>query len=116
MGPTQADILPMSVQSARAPWGQLRPTGVAALSMGMLRHHIYAGRRAKRAIYRLLARRGPDYDIEADGLRFRCRAGDNGGEMIVIHGRKLARRAELQQVVANLAPGDTFVDVGANFG
>jgi FkbM family methyltransferase len=84
--------------------------------MGMLRHHIYAGRRVKRAIYRLLERRGPVYDIEADGLRFRCRAGDNGGEMIVIHGRKLARRAELQRVVASLAPGDTFVDVGANFG
>ena len=106
----------MSLQSTDVPWGRLRPTGIAALSMGMLRNHIYAGRRSKRAIYRLLERRGPYYDIEADGLRFRCRANDNGGEMIVINGRKLARRVELQQVVANLAPGDTFVDAGANFG
>ena len=106
----------MASQSADAPWGDLRPTGVAALTIGLLRNRIYAGRRSKRAIYRLLERRGPYYDIEADGLRLRCRAGDNGGEMVAINGRKLARRAELQQVVANLAPGDTFVDAGANFG
>jgi FkbM family methyltransferase len=104
------------LQVADVPWGQLRPKGTAALSMGMLRNHIYLGRSSKRAIYRLLERHGPYYDIETDGLRFRCRANDNGGEMIVINGRKLRRRAELQQVVANLAPGDTFVDAGANFG
>jgi FkbM family methyltransferase len=106
----------MSLQIADVPWGRLRATGIAALSMGMLRHHVYAGRSSKRAIYRLLERRGPYYDIETDGLRFRCKVNDNGGEMVVINGRKLARRAELQQVVANLRPGDTFVDAGANFG
>lgn len=106
----------MALQSADAPWGELRPTGVAALTIGLLRNRLYAGRRSKRAIYRLLERQGPSYDIEVDGIRFRARAGDNGGEMVLINGRKLARRDELQQTVANLAPGDTFVDAGANFG
>lgn len=84
--------------------------------MGLLRHHLYVGRPLKRVIHRLLERYGLYYDLEADGLRFRCRAGDNGGEMIVINRRKLDRRQELQQIVAGLRPGETFVDAGANFG
>jgi FkbM family methyltransferase len=98
------------------PWGQLRPTRVAAMLMGLLEYHVYVGRTSKRAIHRLLEHHGPYYDLEADGLRLRCRANDNGGEMIVINRRKLERRQELHQITATLRPGNTFVDIGANFG
>jgi FkbM family methyltransferase len=98
------------------PWGELRPSGIAALSMGLLRHHLYAGRTLKHAIHRVLEHLGPYYDLEADGLRFRCRVGDNGGEMIVVNRRKLDRRQELHRIVDSLRSGDTFVDAGANFG
>jgi len=97
------------------PWGSLRPRGLSAVCISALRHRILRGAPTKRAVYRLMERLGPFYDIEIGDLRLRCRVNDNATETLaIIYG--LRRGIEVAQIIGNLKTGDTFVDVGANSG
>lgn len=94
-------------------WGSAAPTVVASLAIRAMRARLLSGRLRKLAC-RLLAERGPDYDIEVGGVRLRCRLGDNTTEASVL-ARGLRTRG-LRVLRQTLEPGDSFVDVGANCG
>jgi FkbM family methyltransferase len=101
--------------TAAPPWGALRPTRAAELVIrGIRRKLVRGGMRVP--LYRLLARISPAYDIEADGgLKLRCRIGDNATEMRMLS-RPERLLTQIARITERLAPGETFVDLGANVG
>jgi FkbM family methyltransferase len=96
------------------PWGAFRPRAAAALCIGIVRQGIVRGA-LRKPVYRLLARLGPWYDIETSGgLKLRCRIGDNVADRRMLQGAR--GLADIARITRDLAPGDTFVDLGANIG
>ena len=97
------------------PWGALRPTRAAAFFIGSFGRKLVRGSFRKR-LYRVLARISPAFDIEASGgLRLRCSIGDNATEMRMLS-RPERLLTHIARITDDLAPGDTFVDLGANVG
>ncbi len=96
------------------PWGAFLPSRTAALCIGIVRQGVVRGA-LRKPVYRLLARLGPWYDIETSGgLRLRCRIGDNVADRRMLQGAR--GLADITRITRDLAPGDTFVDLGANIG
>ena len=97
------------------PWGALRPSRAAELVIGSIRRKLVRGG-FRVPLYRVLARLSPAYDIEADGgLKLRCRIGDNATEMRMLS-RPERLMTQVARITGELAPGETFVDLGANVG
>lgn len=101
--------------SVSKPWGECRPRGIAALAFAALERRIVRGA-LKRPLYRFIQRRCGAHDVEYRGLKFRCYIADNGPERFVIFQSRSGEREGLRLSTQHLRPGDTFVDVGANFG
>ncbi|MCC7252731.1 FkbM family methyltransferase [Hyphomicrobium sp.] len=98
-----------------APWGQCHPRGMAALAFAALKHRLVRGA-LKKPVYRFIQQRCPAQDVEFQGLKLRCHISDNGPERFVIFQERRSAWDALNMSVDRLRPGDTFVDVGANFG
>jgi FkbM family methyltransferase len=65
----------------------------------------------------IATRHSPTCDIELDGLKFRCRIGDNATENgLVLKGRNNSKIWHIASILDHLAAGGVFVDVGANCG
>jgi FkbM family methyltransferase len=96
------------------PWGAFRPSRAGALCLGMIRQRTVRGV-LRKPLVRLLARLGPICDVEVRGLRLRCRIGDNVAERRILFGAQGLIR-DVARITRDLAPGGTFVDVGANAG
>ena len=102
------------VDAGTLPWGAYRPGAAAALCIGIVRQGLVRGA-LRKPLYRLLTRLGPWYDIETgDGLRLRCRIGDNVADRRMLQGAR--GLTDIARITRDLAPGDTFVDLGANVG
>lgn len=97
------------------PWGQCRPHGMAGLAFAALRRRIVRGA-LKRPLYRYIQQRCPAQDVEFEGIKLRCHIADNGPERFVIFQERRSAWDALRMSTDALAPGDTFVDIGANFG
>ena len=97
------------------PWGQCQPHGTAALAFSALKHRLIRGQ-LKKPVYRFIQQRCPALDIEFEGIKLRCHISDNGPERFVIFQERRAAWDALRMSTETLRPGDTFVDVGANFG
>ncbi|MBO0764355.1 MAG: FkbM family methyltransferase, partial [Hyphomicrobiaceae bacterium] len=96
------------------PWGAFRPTKAAALCIGVIKHGLVRGS-LRRPLFRVLAKLGPSFDIEvSSGLRLRCRIGDNAADRHMLYGSRGLK--DIARITRDLAPGDTFVDLGANVG
>jgi FkbM family methyltransferase len=100
---------------ASKPWGECRPRGLAALAFAALEWRIIRGP-LKRPVYRFIQERCGPQDVEYQGLKFRCYIADNGPERFVIFQSRSGEREALRLSTQPLRPGDTFVDIGANFG
>jgi FkbM family methyltransferase len=95
------------------PWGALRPNLPAKLCIAALR--LRNRKKVRRLLLPVMERLGPNYDVQFDGLKFRCRVNDNWTETrIIIDGG--ARIAGLGKIIDKLNRGDVFVDIGANCG
>ncbi len=108
---TDPNAAPLAVD----PWGRYKPTVPAALCIMALRRRIARGA-IKRPIRKLLARMSPQYDVEVDGLRMRCRVGDNYTEQMALERNGHSNRIAIEVITSELKPGDVFVDIGANCG
>ena len=96
-------------------WGYYRPPWQAALCIGALRHRIARGA-MKRPLRKLLANISPLYDIEIDGLKLRCRAGDNYTEQMALERNGHTNRTAIELITQGLGFGGVFMDIGANCG
>jgi FkbM family methyltransferase len=102
------------IETDSPPWGTFRPSAAAALCIGIVRQGIVRGA-LRKPVYRLLAKLGPWYDIEASsGLRLRCCIGDNVADRRMLQGPRGLK--DIARITHDLAPGGTFVDLGANIG
>jgi FkbM family methyltransferase len=101
--------------SVAEPWGECRPRGLAAVAFAALRHGLIRGG-LKKPVYRFIQHRCAAQDVEYAGLKLRCHISDNGPERFVIFQDRGSEKSGLELATGALAPGDTFVDVGANFG
>jgi FkbM family methyltransferase len=106
---------PNAAPLAADPWGHYKPTVPAALCIMALRRRIARGA-IKKPIRKLLARMSPQYDVEVDGLRMRCRVGDNYTEQMALERNGHSNRIAIEVITSELKPGDVFVDIGANCG
>jgi len=97
------------------PWGECHPSGMAKLAFSALKLRLIRGA-LKKPVYRFIQRRCPAQDVLFDGIKFRCHIADNGPERFVIFQERQRSWDALRRITETLAPGDTFVDVGANFG
>jgi FkbM family methyltransferase len=97
------------------PWGQCRPRGMAAVAFYALKHRVVRGA-LKPPVYRYIQRRCKAQDVEFEGVKLRCHISDNGPERFVIFQERRSSWDALRMSTDELKPGDTFVDVGANFG
>lgn len=97
------------------PWGQCQPRGIAALAFYALKYRLVRGA-LKRPVYRFVQSRCEAQDVEFEGVRLRCHISDNGPERFVIFQERRSSWDALRLSTDVLRPGDTFVDVGANFG
>jgi len=97
------------------PWGQCQPSGMAKLAFAALRHRLVRGG-LKKPVYRFIQRRCPAQDVEFEGIKLRCHIADNGPERFVIFQERRKDWDALRSITDQLNAGDTFVDVGANFG
>lgn len=101
--------------SEQEPWGQYSPNVLARLCILALRRRIVRGA-LKAPVRKLLTLFGPQYDVEVDGLRMRCRMDDNFTEQMAIERSGHTNRTGVALITSNLNEGDVFVDVGANCG
>jgi FkbM family methyltransferase len=97
------------------PWGECQPLGITALAFAALKHRLVRGA-LKRPVYRFIQARCPAQDVTFEGLKLRCHISDNGPERFVIFQERRSAWDALRMSTDSLRPGDTFVDVGANFG
>jgi FkbM family methyltransferase len=88
---------------------------MAALAFSALKYRLVRGA-LKKPVYRFIQQRCPAQDVEFEGIRFRCHIADNGPERFVIFQERRTAWDALRMSTDELRPGDTFVDVGANFG
>jgi FkbM family methyltransferase len=88
---------------------------MAALAFSALKHRLVRGV-LKKPLYRFIQERCPAHDIEFEGIKLRCHISDNGPERFVIFQERRTAWDALRMSTETLRPGDTFVDVGANFG
>jgi FkbM family methyltransferase len=105
----------MSSIAAAEAWGRYQPHGLAALGIGLTRHRIVRGA-LRRLVGNTVSRMQPCFDVVVDGLKMRCAAHDNPTEwgLVFIGARQDVRGRDV--ILSGLAPGDVFVDVGANCG
>jgi len=96
-------------------WGRHRPHGLAALGIGLTRHRIVRGA-LRRLVGNTVSRMQPCFDVVVDGFKMRCAAFDNPTEwgLVFIGARQDVRGRDV--ILSGLAPGDVFVDIGANCG
>jgi FkbM family methyltransferase len=105
----------LQTHTAAPPWGALRPGRAAEFVIGSIRRRLVRGG-MRVPLYRVLARISPAYDIETGaGLKLRCHIGDNATEMRMLS-RPERLLTQIARITEPLAPGDTFVDLGANVG
>ena len=96
-------------------WGYYRPTFPAAICITALRQRIARGA-IKGPVRKLLARISSEYDVEVDGLKLRCRVNYNYTEQMALERNGHTNRIAIDVIMADLKPGDVFVDIGANCG
>jgi FkbM family methyltransferase len=95
------------------PWGTMRPGALQSLCIATMRRGFARGA-LRKALCQLLHRLGPRYDVEVNGLKFRCRAIGNTIELRTLYG--LRKVPEVALITRGLPTGGTFVDIGANCG
>lgn len=96
-------------------WGTFEPKGVAALCIRAIKSGLVHGA-MRRPFRRLMQNHSPAYDIVVDGLKLRCRVGENFTEQMLVE-RGLHKDAPgIERIESVLEPGDVFVDIGANCG
>ena len=105
----------MSAGGSAEEWGRYAPRGIAAVGIGLTRGRIVRGA-LRRVVGNAVGRMQPCFDVLVDGLKMRCRAHDNATEWgLIFTGARQDRRGR-DIILSELAPGDVFVDVGANCG
>lgn len=95
-------------------WGSAKPNRFAAICIGAIRHKVARGL-IKKSVRRILANMSGPFDVEIDGLRFRCHVADNTSERAIVE-RGLKEINTLAFITKDLAPGNVFFDIGANCG
>lgn len=96
-------------------WGHYRPNSFVQKYIDFVSNKV-SGRKPKKRFARLMMRFQKIYDIELDGLKYRCIAKGNATERNLVF-RGMDEDPKLISVLIDrLKPGDTFVDVGANCG
>jgi FkbM family methyltransferase len=96
-------------------WGHYRPRGLAAVAIGLTRRRVVRGA-LRRLVGGAVSGLQPCFDVEIDGLKMRCIAGDNYTEWGLVFTGARQDRSGRDTILSQLAPGDVFVDVGANCG
>lgn len=107
---------PRPLTDTTSPFGTYRSRGLGRLVWALADRRSMAlpiRKRMRRVAERRFA--GP-YDAEVDGLRFRLYPGENYDDRKMLARGRLPERAEHAALEPFLAPGVTFVDVGANVG
>ncbi len=96
-------------------WGHYKPRGLAAVGIGLTRHRVVRGA-LRRVVGGAVSGMQPCFDVEIEGLRMRCMARDNYTEWGLVFTGARQDRSGRDIILSELAPGDVFVDVGANCG
>ncbi|SON57952.1 arsenite S-adenosylmethyltransferase [Hartmannibacter diazotrophicus] len=81
----------------------------------MVRYRILHGALKKVAVS-VAAKFGNEADIEINGLKMRCRLGDNATETNLLMRGIEAEAHGIESIIGELYEGETFVDIGANCG
>lgn len=98
-------------------WGHYMPGPLQTFSLNRLR----SGIRSKkiRRFWRTIAlgvKRETVFDIERDGVKYRCHTIDNTSEKHFLFGGKWSHEQEIARLIAELPKGGVFFDLGANSG
>jgi FkbM family methyltransferase len=96
-------------------WGAFRPRGLAAVGIGLTRRRIVRGA-LRRLVGNAVSSLQPCFDVMIDDLKMRCVGHDNPTEWGLIVTGARQDRAGRAVILEGLAPGDVFVDIGANCG
>jgi len=96
-------------------WGGHKPRGLAAVGIGLTRRRIVRGA-LRRLVGNAVSGMQPCFDVEIDGLKMRCVGHDNPTEWGLIVTGARQDRGGRDLILSELAPGDVFVDIGANCG
>ncbi len=105
----------MPTTGHRKEWGSCRPRGLTALGIGLTRRRLVRGA-LRRVVGNAVTGMQPCIDVEIDGLKMRCIGQDNHTEWGLIVTGARQDRSGREMILSGLAPGDVFVDVGANCG
>jgi FkbM family methyltransferase len=96
-------------------WGGYRPRGLAAVGLELTRRRLVRGT-LRRLLGNAVNGMQPCFDLVVDGLKMRCVGHDNPTEWgLIVTGARQDRDGR-NLILSGLAPGDVFVDVGANCG
>jgi len=96
-------------------WGRCKPRGLAAVGIGLTRRRLVRGA-LRRLVGNAVSGMQPCFDVEIDGLKMRCMARDNYTEWGLVFTGARQDCSGRDTILSALAPGDVFVDVGANCG
>ena len=96
------------------PWGSRHPSLLTTVYIGGLKH--LARGALKRPLRKALRPHIGVIDVNLDGIKMRCRMGDNFTDNAIIEGRIGGDLKHILRITRDLRPGDVFVDVGANCG
>lgn len=96
-------------------WGYYRPAGIVEKYIEFVSENI-SERRMKKRLARYLMKFKKIYDIERNGIKFRCHAKGNATERNLVF-RGLGDDDRLISIICDyLKEGDIFFDIGANCG
>jgi FkbM family methyltransferase len=101
-------------QPDQIPWGQKPQPLIVTLGIAIAMKQLLPNI-VEREMLNLAAKISDTNDVERDGIKLRCHYADNSTE------RRLALNREkdwdnIDRIVSDLRPGDTFIDIGANCG
>jgi len=95
-------------------WGCRQPSFYDSIRLRLAGSAI-TRRLFKRRVRSSFNRQALAVDIEVSGIKIRCHLGDNQSECDLAEGR-WNNIEKIAHLTSGLAPGGTFVDIGANFG
>lgn len=104
------------IGSSDEPWGYWKPRGLSAIAILLLEKEIKSRKIRKFLTICGSSARRVTYDVSRFGVNIRCHVDDNHTEKTIVFGSRFDSREEHRLLIQSLAPGDIFVDIGANCG